>query len=196
MARTLVSTTILATVIGIAAAPPAGAVIPDGFSAVVVLATNSVSISSDVVVASGDVVANDASPGPTLNNNYELYVDRKVTISGSLQGDSIRILNQSSVGGDVSYNDLDNSGSIAGSLITPLALPVFGVLPLFHTGPSDGPDVTVPDGGSQTLAPGTYGDIVVGAAATLHLTGGVYNVRSIDLVSDDGQLTFGAASEV
>ena len=196
MACKLVSIAILLTVVGIAAAPPAGAVIPEGFTDVVVLGTNSVSISSDVVVSSGDVVANDASPGPTLNNNYELYVDKKVTISGSLQGDSIRILIQSSVGGDVSYNDLDNSGSIAGSLITPLALPVFGVLPLFHTGPSDGPDVTVPDGGSQTLAPGTYGDIVVGDAATLHLTGGVYNVRSIDLVSDDGQLTFGAASEV
>jgi hypothetical protein len=197
MARKLLFTTVLLVACGLAALP-AGAVIPAGFSEVVVLGQESVLIDQDVVIASGDVVANQAAADPPTPppGTFELYFDKRATTAGSLRGDSVLIGNKAAVGGDVAYNELDNDGSIAGSEITPLGLPVFGFLPPFHTGPSGGPDVTVPDFGSQTLAPGDYGDVVLGEGATLELTGGVYNVRSITMTEPGGKILFGGASEV
>ncbi|HSL81896.1 MAG TPA: cadherin-like domain-containing protein, partial [Thermoanaerobaculia bacterium] len=179
MARKLLPTALLWIAAGTMAALPAAAVIPDGFSEVVVLGTNSVSIEHDVDVTSGDVVANDASPGPTLVDGFELAVSRISSVAGSLRGDSVFIDRRTTVGGDVAYNDLTNRGTIQGSELTPLSLPVFGVLPLFHTGPSDGPDVSVGQHQTQTLAPGTYGDVTVGQQGTLILSGGVYHLRSL-----------------
>lgn len=165
-----------------------------------ILATNSVRLARDVVVHSGDVVVNDFSPGPTLGpGGFELYVDRRATVAGSLKADSIRIIGQASIGGDVFYNDLTNSGSISGAQISPLALPVFDPLPTFSPpSPPRGPvsDVNVGIGQTLTLGPGDYGDIRVDALGTIVFSGGVYNVRSIDLFADAGTLTFQAASEV
>lgn len=197
MARTSISTAILLTVLG-AAALPAGAVIPDGFSEVVILGAESVLIDQDVVITSGDVVANEADPDPQPPppGLYELFFDKRATTAGSLRADSVFIGKGASVGGDVAYNELVNQGAIAGGEITPLGLPVFGFLPLFFTGPSDGPDVTVLDFATQSLAPGDYGAVVLGEGATLELTGGVYNLRSITMTEPDASLLFGGGSEV
>lgn len=197
MARKLLLPSVL-LVAGFLASLPAAAVIPEGFSQVVVLGQESVLIDQDVVIASGDVVANQASADPPTPppGTFELYFDKRATTAGSLRGDSVFIGKKASVGGDVAYNELDNDGSIAGVEITPLPLPVFAFLPLFHTGPSGGPDVTVPDFGSQTLAAGDYGDVVLGEGATLELTGGVYNVRSITMTEPGGKVLFGGAAEV
>lgn len=197
MARKLLPPT-LCLVAGLLASLPAAAVIPQGFSEVVVLGLESVLVDQDVVVTSGDTVVNQADPDPPTPppGTFELYFDKRATTAGSLRGDSVFIGKRASVGGDVAYNELDNDGAIAGGEITPLGLPVFGFLPLFHTGGSGGPDVTVPDLGSQTLAPGDYGAVVLGEGATLELTGGVYNVRSITMTDPGGRILFGGASEV
>ncbi|MFW6012090.1 MAG: Ig-like domain-containing protein [bacterium] len=198
MARKLVPTAILGLIAGLITAPPGGAVIPEGFSDVVVLGTESVRIDQDVVVTSGDVVANQADPDPSPPppGLYELFFDKRATAAGSLRADSVFIGKNATVGGDVEFNELDNEGSIAGSELTPLALPVFDELPSFLTGPADGPDVSVGKNGSETLAPGDYGDIVLDQGATLHLTGGAYNVASIETVNKQARITFGAPSEV
>jgi VCBS repeat-containing protein len=195
MARKLAPVAALWIVAGLLAVAPAGAVVPAGFSDVVILGTNSVALDHDVDVTSGDVVANDASAGPTLEDGYELFVDNKSTVAGSLRGDSVAIDKKAAVGGDVAYNDLANDGTISGSELTPLPLPVFGVLPLFHTGPSDGPDVAVDHHQTQTLAAGTYGDVTVAHHATLVLTGGVYDLHSLS-AAQNVTIVFEAPSQV
>jgi VCBS repeat-containing protein len=116
-------------------------------------------------------------------------------VAGSLAADSVKLNHDVAIGGDVSYNDLVNAGTIAGSEVTPLALPVFSSPPPFVTGPSDGPDVTVGNDQSQTLAAGTYGDVTIGHGGTLELSGGVYNLRSLS-ADRDVVIRFAAPSEV
>lgn len=197
MTRKLTPLPVVCIVAALAVAP-AGAVVPDGFSEVIVLGSESVLIDQDVTIHGGDVVADQADPDPQPPppGLYELFFDKRATTAGSLRGDSVFIGKKAIVGGDVAFNELDDDGSIAGSEITPLSLPVFGVLPLFFTGPSGGPDITVPDFGSQILAPGEYGDVVLGEGATLELTGGVYDVRSITMTEPDASLLFGGPTEV
>lgn len=173
--------------------------IPPGLTDAAVIATNSARLKNGVKVASGDVVVNAASAGPTLAEGYELGLDPQVnTAPGfTLEADSIRIQAKAKVGGNVVYNELNNKGTIQGTLTTPLALPVFNPLPPF-TGqpPAPGaPAVVVPAQGSAVLAPGTYGDVSVGTGGTLTFTGGIYSVRSI-VASQKAFLLFSALALV
>lgn len=197
--------------VGVFTWPVRGAEVQPGFADVVVFATNSIDINNGAVILSGDLVANAASPGPTLNASVELSIgkvevttttyspgfDLVTTATARLKADSIKIHQQATVNGDVSYNDLQNNGTINGMLITPLALPVFSLLPPFPTAvpPPGAPDVTVPAAGSATLAAGDYGNIVVGDGATLTFMGGVYNVRNI-AAGIGARLDFLAAAQV
>lgn len=183
----------------VAAWPVRGAGLPPGIDRVVILGTNSVRLKNSAAVVSGDVVAQDASPGPTLQSGYELSLDPQASTAAgyAVKGDSVRIKNNASVGGDVHYNELSNQGTIAGSLVTPLALPVFSLLPPFVAEPP-GPgalDVTVGEGSFALLPSGDYLDVTVGAGGTLVLSGGAYNVRSVSVGTGAG-LLFAAASEV
>jgi len=177
--------------------PVAGAAIEPGFSNVVVFGSNSVYLKNDATVTSGDVVANDASPGPTLVTDYEMGMDPKSSTPGgyTVKADSVRIKKKATAGGDVAYNDLNNKGTIGGTEITPLPLPVFSMLPLFFTGTPGGTAVSVPDGGYVSLPAGDYAAVTVGENATLHFEGGTYNVASIS-AGDGASLVFGAASQV
>ncbi|MGH9141930.1 MAG: Ig-like domain-containing protein, partial [Vicinamibacterales bacterium] len=85
------------------------------------------------------------------------------------------------MGGDVYYNTLTNQGTIGGSQFTPLALPVFATLPPVLVRQAGTTNVTVANAGSTTLAEGSYGDLVVGNAGTVHLTGGGYAFKSITI---------------
>ncbi len=66
-------TLLLANVV--AALEAESAAVPPGFSEVVVFATNSVRLKNRAAIVSGDVVVNDASPGPTLQEGWELSLD-------------------------------------------------------------------------------------------------------------------------
>jgi hypothetical protein len=179
--------------------PVAGNAILPGVDAAVVLAINSVQLKNSATVASGDVVVNAASPGPTLVAAYELGLEpfANTAAGTSLRADSVRINSKADVGGDVAYNELSNSGTIHGSSITPLSLPVFGLLPPFPGQPpsSGAPGVTVPAGGSVALAEGEYGAVSVGEGGTLLFSGGKYSVLSIN-AADGAQLLFSAESLV
>jgi hypothetical protein len=169
---------------------PAGAQAPDGFSDVVIFATNSVLLKKDAS-ATGDVVVNDATAGPHLDHGYELSLDKNVAIDGVARADSVRLKQGAGATGGVECND--GSGVSCGGL----ALPVFGFLPAFQ--PSDprpdAPDVTVPPGGSATLAEGEYGHISVGAGGSVVFTGGLYQARSI-AGGAGSSLLFDGASDV
>ncbi len=177
--------------------PVAGYGIEAGFPNVVIFGSNSVYMKNHAAVLSGDVVANDASPGPTLVSSFEVGMDPfSSTPAGyAVEGDSVRIKNKATAGGDVAYNDLDDKGTIAGSAITPLALPVFSTLPPFFTATPGATAVDVPDGGFASLPPGAYGAVTVGENATLSFEGGTYEVASVT-AGDGAALVFQAASDV
>ena len=144
------------------------------------LATNSVHLHRQTHVV-GDVVVNDASAGPTLKAGFELAVDRSSTIDGDAKGDSVSLARDSEVTGGVHYNSLQDDDARIGSLHTPLDLPVFELLPPFHTAflRPGAADVSVASGQTLTLAAGDYDDIQIAAGGTLVFSGGVYNARSL-----------------
>ncbi|MDY7093589.1 MAG: Ig-like domain-containing protein [Acidobacteriota bacterium] len=175
--------------------PVRGEAIEAGFDQVVIFATNSVRIKNRGAVLSGEVVVNDASAGPTLMDNYELGMDPRSAVVGDVTADSVWLKNRSTVGGDVSYNDLRNQGTVGGSLVTPLSLPVFSMLPQFFAQAAGSTPVSVPANGFTVLPAGDYGAVSVGKDGVLVLSGGTYNVASVSL-DKDAHMLFAAAGEV
>lgn len=167
-----------------------------GVGNAVLLAKNSIQIDQSAVVVSGDVIVNNATAGPVLGE-LALSLDRSVTTPAGYKLAATSVdLDQSAVaGGDVYYNTLVNQGTIAGTLFTPLALPVFATLPTVSIRPAGSDNVTVPNGGQVTLGEGAYGDLVVGTSATVHLTGGGYAFRSIT-VRSGGALRYAAPTDI
>lgn len=183
---------------GIARDTAIGSLTLPGVGNAVLLALNSIQIDRDVVVLSGDLVVNDASPGPVLGE-AELSLDRAVTTAAgySLRADGVDIDSAAAIGGDVVFNHLSSDGTIAGAQVSPLALPVFTELPPLVE-PSDRPsegDVTVANGATVVLAEGSYGALTIGTGGVLQLTGGDYTVSSISAGSG-AALVFGDASRV
>jgi cytoskeletal protein CcmA (bactofilin family) len=162
--------------------PVAGAATLPGVDGVAVLATNSVKLEHHAEVVGG-VVVNEVSPGPTLDPAGELKLDHHAEVEGDVAADSVRLDHHARVDGDAAANSLSSSGTITGATTSPLALPVFALLPPFHTAAprADAPDVTVPARGEATLAAGEYDDVEVGERGKLVLTGGTYELRSVRL---------------
>jgi hypothetical protein len=182
-------------------APSADAQTCSGFRQVVLFGSNSVDLNQGSEVLSGDVVANAASPGPTLGcGGRELCVGLGVhTPAGyAVKAQSIQIKAGAVVGGDLSYGDeLVDAGTVAGTVTPGLGLPVFATLPAFaEAAPHPGaPDVLVPISGSTVLPPGDYGLLDVRQNGTVVFTGGAYSFGEIraGLATD---LLFQAPSEV
>ncbi|MGD2114205.1 MAG: hypothetical protein PVG07_04070 [Acidobacteriota bacterium] len=176
-----------------------GPLVLPGVSRVVLLATNSLQVERDSRILSGDLVVNDASPGPTLPLGVELEIESGVTTAAgdSVRADGVRIDRAAVVAGDVVSNELENKGTILGSILSPLALPVFGELPPFQEAqPRFGAlPVIVPDGGDLVLEPGAYDAVQVGQGAVLTLTGGTYHVASVTTGAGSSVL-FEAPAEV
>jgi len=198
-----VSCVALALLVG----PPAVAGdVPDGYSEVVVFATNSADLKNDGVrVESGHVIVNGDG-----SSSEDLVIGKDDTVEGSFAvglkggtitsivvGHSLRLKNGAEVGGDAYYNSvqIDNGAAILGSEITPVALPFFASLPDFRTGAPGTQDVNVSSGDTETLAAGDYADVTVGNNGTLIFSGGVYNLRSLD-AGNWPTLHFEAPSEI
>lgn len=152
----------------------------------VLLATNSIQVGRDTVVVSGDLVVNDASPGPILGE-LELSLDQGVSTPAgfALEANGVDIDSGATIGGDVRYNVLRNGGTIDGALVTPLALPVIGMLPQIPNRPPGTNDITVPDGATQIIGTGggigAFGHLDIGRGATVRLPGGLYAFASITM---------------
>jgi len=179
----------------VVAAPPLAAVIPTGFSDVVVYGTNSVAFGNGAVVVSGDVVVNDSATAPTLEANREFAAEKDAVFPAGyeVKADRLKAHKDTVFNGTVFCNTLDASGNPV--TCSPLALPVFAFLPPFVNGPSNGPDVDVARNGELDLSPGDYGVLTVGQTAIVRFTGGVYNFRSID-AKKGAALVFLAPSEL
>jgi hypothetical protein len=167
-----------------------------GVGSAVLLAKNSIQIDSGNVIASGDVIVNDATAGPVYGEKA-LSLDRTShTAAGyKIAATSIDIDSEAVAGGDAYYNTLVNAGTIAGSQFTPLALPVFATLPIQAVRNSGTEDVVVPNFGSVNLDEGDYRNLTLGRGATVRFNGGGYAFASIT-ADRDAQLRFAAPSDV
>ena len=154
-------------------------------SRVVVLAKNSIWISQNSKIYSGDLIVNNVSSGPGLNDGVELSIGQSVTTPAgyTLRANRIAVRQKAFVNGDVYFNQLDDAkkSTITGLHHTPLLLPVVGSMPPFQTAVSGEVDVTAHQNQTVTLAPGSYRDVVLKQKCTLILTGGGYNLRNLDL---------------
>ncbi len=130
---------------------------PVDFSGIVLLATGSsgasafkITVGHSAQVLSGDLVINEE--GDKLATGVDSF------FGGNLTADDIAIEEGNTVAGNVSYNSLDNKGTIEGVENPSLALPVFNELPPFQSAPAGIQNVTLGENETQSLAPGDYGD--------------------------------------
>ena len=164
----------------------------------VALATNSAYFKQGSQVISGDVVVNQESNGPYLASGMELTIGITVdTPAGySVKADSIKLKDNSIVGGDIYYNELDNNGTVSGAEFTPLDLPVFLQLPAFvENDASKGTDILVNQNEFIVLDPGDYGTVTVKKNGIILFSGGIYNIAYLDSGTST-ELRFAGASEL
>lgn len=163
----------------------------------VILGVNSADLNAGLAVITGDVVVNNAFTGSTLVNGFSLSIGQQSSVVGSIAADRIKLSQQTTISGTASFNQLSNGGATLGGQSTPLALPVFSVLPPFQEAIFRGSpaNVSVASGETRVLAAGEYGDVVVAASGKVVFTGGVYTLRSVD-AGQSAILTFSAAADV
>jgi hypothetical protein len=154
-------------------------------------------LAMNVTVNSGNVGVHNASSNMQLPSNAEIWIKDGSTFvdpNSAVVGDTI-IIRQGSTIQNVFFNELQNDGTVLGMQTTPLILPVVGNLPDFPNSVPGTTSIAVPKDSFLTLAPGQYGNIFVDIGATLTLTGGIYNVTSID-AKKDSRIFFDDSSKV
>ena len=154
----------------------------------VILALNSATLSSGATVTSGDVIVNAVRTECTQTPCYELSIDAKaVTPAGYVvKANRIRVSNEATVGGNVFCNQINNAGTIIGSINTPLDLPVLVSLPEFKLALIGTRDVLVKEGKTLRLTPevdGVCRDIAVSKGGTLIFAPGTYSIRNVKVES-------------
>ena len=160
-------------------------------------AMHSMHLEQNSKVFSGDVGVNAAGSSPFLDSEVELSVGIGVTTAASsaLKAHRIKVKSGATVNSNVYYNELENNGTITGSQNTPLSLPLVAALPEFKQATPGTQNIEVPQNGTQTLPPGSYGDIMVRLKGRLTFTGGTYQINSIT-GGDDAQFLFQSPTEV
>jgi hypothetical protein len=109
-------------------------------------------------------------------------------------GDVVRLDDRASVYSLV-YNTLKaNRATVLGSKTTAMAVP-FLAMPAMHEAVAGSVGVDVARGATRTLAAGAYRRVHVATNATLILTGGVYQMRSLD-VDASATIIFRGAAEL
>src|ERR1043165_542566 len=181
MARTLSSLLVFAALLSpnvFAQQPPPP--LPPEVGNAVLLATHSIQVDTNVVVTRGDLVVNDAGAPPFLGER-ELSLDQGVRPPAgfAVKANGVDLDAGVVVGGDVRCNVIQNDGTISGSLVTPLPLPVIATLPSLIDRASGTEDIAVGNGDTRVLGTGDYGTLSVGRDATLRLPGGPYTFASI-----------------
>ena len=173
------------------------ATVPPALARFVVLGIEQVWLRANSRVVTGDVGANRAMPGPhrPWNADDDGEPDRQAEVivgantavlqAGSrVMGDTVWLRARASVV-DVVHNELVRSrtSKIAGTVSTPVSLPLVTLPALPDISPGSA-DIIVRRDKMMTLAPGRYRRIQLERRGTLILTGGQYQVQSIDL--DEG----------
>ncbi|MDP8238228.1 MAG: DUF1573 domain-containing protein [Candidatus Hatepunaea meridiana] len=162
----------------------------------VLWAQNSMWFKQGAEVLSGNIWVNEESEGPFLNSNCPLSVGTRVQIATDieLKGDFIKVNPHAVIDAEVTYNRLENNGTINGDLITPLELPI-SVMPDFPEFECGDESIEVPRNGNIELEAGIYGHLRVERGGTVTFTGGVYTFQSINS-RDNSNLIFLEESEI
>lgn len=177
--------------------PVSGSALVAGIADAALVAVNSLSIGRQVVV-SGDVVVDEAAAGATLFPGWGLAIDREAQIEGDVAGDRVRLERDVTVTGTAAANTLERGrGSAVGATSSPLALPVYAMLPPFAVSvPREGAEAVLVGAGEMLELPaGDYLDVEIGVGGTLILTGGVYQLGGIAM-EPASRLLFRGASEL
>lgn len=170
--------------------PVSGSALVAGIADAAVVGIHGVSFDRDVLVV-GDVVANEAGA------DWDVRIDRDGRVEGDVAGDRVRLDRGVAVLGTVASNQLSAGKATIGSTSSPLALPVFSMLPpLGASVPRDGAAaVFVGSGQVLELDAGDYDDVTVAGGGTLILTGGLYQVAGIS-VGNGARLLYRGGSDV
>ena len=161
------------------------------------LRANSTAITGDVGANQrrrpGDTVADDDGDGDDVT--VRVGEGAAVQQRGSrVVGDTVQLLNKSSVHNIVDNFLLNKKGTILGSVSTTMTVP-FTTLPAFPSITPGAQNMTVARNKTVTLAAGNYGAVHVNAGGTLVLTGGVYQMLSLDL-DQSATVLFHAATQL
>ncbi len=163
----------------------------------VIVATNSIWIKQKSEILSGNIIVNDTLGGPYLSSGVELVIGQNATMPAgyALKAHRINIKQKSVINSDLFFNELDNNGVRNGAEYSPLALSVFCSLPAFNNARPGTQDITVSKNQTVMLNAGSYREIVVKEKGTLIFTGGVYDLRNLD-VGQNAKIFFTAQTEV
>lgn len=141
----------------------------------------------------GSIGANDLR---AKGSTAEVRIGPNARISGDIIGNRLQLQSLASVQ-NVFYNSLSNTklkpATIGGSQSHPLSLPLvnFPAFPTFTPGTDD---VTISAGTAASLSPGSYRNIKVLSGASLHLSGGVYNIVNLTVMTNAQALAFGPST--
>ncbi len=169
----------------------------EGISTYSVFAAHGVWLEQNSEILSGNIGVNEISQPPFMDSGVELSVgiSTETPAGYTIKANRIKVKQNATVNADVYYNEIDNNGTITGTLNTPLELPLFTTLPEFHTSTPGIENIVVPQNGEYTLTPGAYNEIQVKKNGRLIFTGGEYHINKLT-AGDDNQILFQSESEV
>jgi len=162
-----------------------------------IFATHGVWLEQNSEVLSGNIGVNEIGEPPFMDSGVELSIgiSTETPASYSIKANRIKVKQNATVNADIYYNELDNNGTVTGTLSTPLELPLFTTLPEFHTSVPGTENIVVPQNGEYTLLPGAYNEIQVKKNGKLIFTGGEYHIFKFN-GGDNNQILFQSESEV
>jgi hypothetical protein len=166
----------------------------------VAFSKESTQLMASVKVVTGNVGANTSLPDPNgpPDDQEEVQIGERVQMlqpGSNVVGDTVRLRTNAQVY-NVFFNEqfFSPSATILGNQVTPVSLPLVS-LPALPTITPGAQDVVVPSNQTMTLVAGAYHGITISSGATLILTGGVYQIETLD-IRQNAHLYFTAASEV
>lgn len=146
----------------------------------VLFAQEEIKLEQGVQISSGD-----------LGSNGKIDIEKDNIISGNLFADEITTDKNTTINGNVSFNNLKTHKEIKilGTQTKPVRLPIANLpeIPEFSVGTQDFKF----EGQNNTLAVGSYRDIILEKNSRLVLNGGTYNLRKLEL-KDNSTLIFNA----
>lgn len=152
----------------------------NSFDNFVLFAQEEIKLEQGVQVSSGD-----------LGSNKEINTDKDIIINGNLFADEIMIDKNTIINGNVSFNKLETKKEtkILGTQTKPVQLPIANLPEVseFQIGTQDFKF----EGQNNTLAAGSYHDVVIEKNGRLVLSGGAYNLRKLEL-KENSTLIFSA----
>ena len=172
----------------------------------VVLSQDFTWLRAGATVTTGDVGAavrrdHDHAHGHDFDDGDRDDVTVRVGIQATMQqtisrvvGDTVVLMPQSSIDNLIDDFLIDHRGTVLGTVTSPMPVP-FVTPPVFPTVTAGTQDVTVAKNKTLTLAAGSYGNVHVTNGATLILSGGLYQLRSLD-VDQAATVLFHAATEI